>query len=157
MACTTLPKPRPAQYLSLLWCGRDIIQQVSLYLSRHSSVMRMVHSVTQRRGPSLARAKALCGFDCPVIRIVAHGLVSDKGSVKYFSSPISCVVMGKTYLLPRKAQTPQFPHEISWGSRSLRSHLRLRNLFSPGSRSISNSPRQVLLTHSISRSMSYCV
>jgi hypothetical protein len=62
-----------------------------------------------------------------------------------------------TYLFPLKAQTPQFPQLISWGSRSFRSHLKLRNRFSPGSSNKSISPPTVFLTHSKSLSMSYCV
>src|SRR5690242_10925081 len=42
-----------------------------------------------------------------------------------------------SYRLPRNAYTPQLLQVTSCGSRSLRSHLRLLNRFSPGSSSIS--------------------
>jgi len=52
-----------------------------------------------------------------------------------------------TYLLPRNAHTPQFPQLISIGSKSFRSHLRLLNLFSPGSINRSTSPAHFSITH----------
>src|SRR5690554_1491281 len=44
----------------------------------------------------------------------------------------ACLIKVGTYLFPRNAHTPQLPQLISPGSRSFRSHLRLRNRFSPG-------------------------
>ncbi len=60
-----------------------------------------------------------------------------------------------TYLLPRNPHIPQLPQLISWGSKSFRSHLRLRKRFSPGSIKRSISPPTVFLTQFISLSMSY--
>ena len=62
-----------------------------------------------------------------------------------------------TYLLPRNPHIPQLPQLISWGSKSFRSHLRLRKRFSPGSIKRSISPPTVFFTQSISLSMSYWV
>lgn len=83
------------------------------------------------------------------------GSGSGSGSPKFSSlySPFLVV----SYLFPLNAHTPQFPQLTSIGSRSFKSHLRLRNRFSPGSSSTSTSPPTLSLTHAMSRSMSHCV
>lgn len=63
----------------------------------------------------------------------------------------------KTYLLPRKAHTPQFPQLRSVGSISLRSHRKLLNLFSPGSIKMSTSPAIFSSTHCLSLCISHSV
>ena len=60
----------------------------------------------------------------------------------------------RPYLFPLKAQTPQFPQETSCGSKSFRSHRKLRKMFSPGCSNISNSPAHCFWTQSMSLCMS---
>ena len=62
-----------------------------------------------------------------------------------------------SYLFPLQTQTPQFPQLISFGSQSFKSHLKLRNLFSPGCIKMSISLPHSLFIHFTSRSISHWV
>lgn len=84
---------------------------------------------------------------------ISHsGFVSARQSVQ-----VSSMKDDRVYLLPRNAHTPQFPELMSPGSRSFRSHRKLRNRFSPASINKSTSPAIFSSTHFLSRCMSQSV
>jgi hypothetical protein len=89
------------------------------------------------------------------VHISTNSLYTCNDTVRSLCTSSSSSFFVVSYRLPRRAYTPQLLHVMLWGSRSFKSHLRLRNKFSPGSSNMSISSPHLLFKKSTSCCISH--